>query len=138
MPEEEIVRNLIRHFDETIVEAARCRNIRGMDSLLCFLNEMQSGGRSNTPKSRGLTNYKRVQIDEKPRQVSWRLNNSAVSQDKSNPRDDITSRDNRRRPEQNNSSTNRSLNWTEANVNAISRENNIASETEDNLEEQEN
>lgn len=49
--EYEMVKSLIRHFDETVVEAARCRNISNIDELLVFLDHMQAGGRSNSPRT---------------------------------------------------------------------------------------
>lgn len=139
MLEEEIVRNLIRHFDDPIVEAARCRNIKEMDSFLSFLDEMQTGGRSNTPKSRGSIAYRKNQInnqvlDEKPKQVSWRANNNAVSMDKPNPLIEANLGDSRRRPEQNQNISNRSSNWTSARISAISEEDQLEGESENNIE----
>lgn len=98
LSEAEIVGNLTRHFGDAVVEGARCRNITDIDRLLEFLDQTQSGGRSNAPKTHTIphnpnryqNNFR--QTDERNKPQSWRngtgvpnnVNKASTSRDESN------------------------------------------------------
>jgi hypothetical protein len=132
IPECEIVGNLIRHFDESIVEAAKCRCIRDIDTLLSFLDQMQSGGRSNAPKPGNQTqtqnrfNTQNRHVEDKAKQTSWRHNNTGVPKPNLARDDNNTTdpQDNKVKPSSH-EPTKRS-NWTNTRgVNAVIEENEV-------------
>lgn len=125
--DKEIVLNLIRHFGEHIVEAATCRGIEDIDALLRFLDEMQSGGRSNIPKPSILTSEvygrqgsseNRV-ANEPSRQVSWRANPQRQMPESNKT---LETSENRKRYNQPSTSDRKPSNWTTSRVQTLSEE----------------